>query len=334
MADQIYTNIMQSIDTETLALRNFWYPTMFSRDLPRDRPVALTLVDRPLVFYRPDGGAALALDDRCPHRSVPLSVGRMVDGRLECRYHGWQFGADGACTHIPTLPAEAPRPRASCASAAPTVERDGLVWVWPGDPSRANPEDIVHEPEIGAGSWSVVDMTHEFDLEHGLMIENLLDPSHLPFTHEGTLARRGDAAPLEMQLEERPDGFAGVARSPRSDLPMGFTFRAPCLVRLDLKVRPGWDFIQLQYSVPLARGRMRLLSRMVRNWLPWLPDWLTERQSRKILDQDTEMLLGQQRRLEQGARPWNCPVPADRIAVAYRQWRGRLGRAEAVARGA
>lgn len=310
-------------------MRNYWYPLVYSRDLSSARPLGIPLLGDPLVLFRDGSGEPGCLLDRCPHRSVPLSLGRMVNGRLECRYHGWQFGKEGACLHIPTLGKGEPIPKASCASAYPCVERMGLVWVWPGDAEAADPALITPQPELDQKGWTAVHGVRDFDMDHGLMIENLLDPSHLPFTHEGTLAKRADAQPIELLMLDHPRGLkARTLRPEHPELPaQQFTFDESCSVRLDLDVgRKGWKLVQVHYSVPLTKNRMRLFWRIARNFIqvpiPGLASLMTF-QSNRIIDQDVAMLAGQQQRLEQGARPWGCPVKADGIAARYRVWRER-----------
>lgn len=312
-------------------MRNYWYPLIYSRSISSSRPTGVTLLGDPIVLFRDRWGKVGALEDRCPHRSVPLSLGRLVDGRLECKYHGWQFGTNGDCLHLPTLPALAQGgkiPKAACASSYPCVERMGLVWVWPGDPAAADPALIQPQPELDAPGWALVEGCRDFEMDHGLMIENLLDPSHLPFTHEGTLAKRSDAEPLEIDMIDHPRGLKGRTRSPlHPDRPaQQFTFDAPCCVRLDLDLgRKGWKLVQVHYSVPLAKDRMRLFWRICQNFLTWVPgmSWAMKWQSDRIIDQDVAMLSGQQRRVEQGAKPWGCPVKADAISARYRVWRER-----------
>ena len=107
--------------------RNCWYPVTFLQDLPRDRPTGFTLYDEPLVLFF-DGDQTLScLRDKCPHRAARLSDGQIVDGRLDCLYHGWQFGAEGKCLHIPQLPDGTSIPERACARPYPVVERQGMV---------------------------------------------------------------------------------------------------------------------------------------------------------------------------------------------------------------
>jgi len=315
--------------TELAWLTNAWYPVALATDLGRSRPLAMHLLGEPLVLFRDAVDEPQCLADRCPHRSTPLSRGRVIRGQLACPYHGWRFGADGDCLRIPTLREGAPIPEAARASALPAAQRDGLIWVFAGDPSRADPADIVQHEELSDPTWRSVDMCFDFDLDHELLIENLLDPSHLPFTHHRTLSRRSEAQPLDVKVEQLDGGFRGSARKTRgarSDAGT-FTFLGPCTVRLDLSSERA-GFVQIHHCVPLdcapQTPRVRLISRMVRNRFTRFPGaaFLTRLGSRVILRQDLAMLRGQQRRLAQGADPWSCPVEADRIALAYRQWRG------------
>lgn len=160
-------------------MNDAWYPVVFRKVLGSKRPLGMRLLSEPITLFRDHNGVAQCVKDRCPHRSTPLSRGRVVQGQLECPYHGWRFGTDGACLHIPTLRAGSPIPAAARAAAHPTAERDGLVWVFVGDPDRADPAEIVQHPELSDSAWQSVDMCFDFDLDHDLLLENLLDPSHL-----------------------------------------------------------------------------------------------------------------------------------------------------------
>lgn len=259
-------------------MRNHWYPVAFASELPRGAaatgsrptdPYGFQLLGDPIVLFRDQHGAAQCVQDKCSHRSAPLSVGTVRDGRLECKYHGWQFGSGGKCESIPSEPTTRPG-KPFCVYAYPTTEVYDLVWVWPGDPEKASEQHIPHHlfKEYRDKSWGKDTVTRDFDIEHGLFIENILDPSHLPFTHDGTLSKRAKAD--EMKVEMLFDNVFGQAPAPRSSaddhqtdahshftlgLPEGFygmqaqavwpadasrpaqrfTFQTPCVVRLDLQ---------------------------------------------------------------------------------------------------
>jgi len=92
---------------QTFNWRQCWYPVTFLKDLPPHRPYSFSLYDEPLVLFRNKQEKLVCLIDRCPHRAAKLSDGQIIDGKLECLYHGWQFGSEGQCLHIPQLPTDA-----------------------------------------------------------------------------------------------------------------------------------------------------------------------------------------------------------------------------------
>ena len=109
--------------------RAFWHPVAWSREVA-DSPVATTLLGEPLVAVRRPSGEVAVFFDECPHRGAPLSLGRHEGDQLECAYHGWRFGPDGAATCIPALGCDATIPsRARLGRPAEVCERYGIVWV-------------------------------------------------------------------------------------------------------------------------------------------------------------------------------------------------------------
>ena len=149
-----------------------WYVACASSDL-KDAPLARTILDVPLVLFR--GPNPTALLDRCAHRNIPLSEGRCVDGRLECRYHGWQYGETGRCLKIPGLPGEAER-EARAVPRYATRESDGFVWVW----DQADVEPPVAPfalPPLEPGETEIR-RTVEVEAPLPQALENALDVPH------------------------------------------------------------------------------------------------------------------------------------------------------------
>ena len=112
-------------------LKNAWYVAAWSAELEAGRLLARRLLDEPVVLYRDSEGHAWALADRCPHRFAPLSMGQLVNGHVQCRYHGLRFEGGGACVHNP----HGPVPRAAHVRSYPLLERYSAVWIWMGDPA-------------------------------------------------------------------------------------------------------------------------------------------------------------------------------------------------------
>jgi phenylpropionate dioxygenase-like ring-hydroxylating dioxygenase large terminal subunit len=125
-----------------------WIIALPSRSLPRRKPVAVEVDGVPLVLFRDAKGRPQALLDRCPHRSVPLSMGWVRGDRVICRYHGWEFEGDGMLRKIPS-DVEPTVPK-KCATPYPVHEAAGSIWVWPG---TGEPGDLPAEVLTAPRSW-------------------------------------------------------------------------------------------------------------------------------------------------------------------------------------
>ncbi len=196
-------------------LRNVWYLAALSTEVA-DKPLARTLLDEKVVLFRTGDGSVAALADRCPHRFVPLSRGRVVDGDLECTYHGLRFGRNGACTHNPH--GDCSLPRGADIRSYPVHERDGFVWYWPGDPARADISTVpVYEflssPDRFRGVYGRLPVKANYEL----VIDNLLDLSHVEFLHPLFKQPNGVAA---HRTEFRQDGNVVIAKRWKPDVPV------------------------------------------------------------------------------------------------------------------
>lgn len=173
-------------------IKNAWYVCSWSCDLGAT-PVARRIADTPMVLYRAAGGRAVALADRCPHRQFPLSRGRVVEGALQCGYHGFTFDASGACTFVP---GQSAIPAACRVTSYPVVERDGAVWVFPGDSALADPGRVPATPWIS--DWNAVFGYALIRARVVLLIDNLMDLSHETYLHPGNIGSPEVAAtPIE-----------------------------------------------------------------------------------------------------------------------------------------
>src|SRR5687767_12239760 len=134
-----------------MSLRNFWYIACESRAL-KSRPISVVLFGERLVLWRDAHGQPAVLLDRCAHRNAPLSTGTVLDGCVQCPYHGWRFDATGACSHIPALVKERPIPPAARVPAFRTREQQGYVWVYlGGNEPVADPFTF---PHLGEQGWT------------------------------------------------------------------------------------------------------------------------------------------------------------------------------------
>ena len=182
-------------------LKNYWYAAAWSDEVAAGSSLARRILGEDLVIYRGESGAAVALTDRCPHRLLPLSCGKVRGERIECGYHGLTFDPSGACVRIP---GQERIPSGVRVRSYPTAERHGLVWVWTGEPGQADPKEIFEPPRIAAAGWTFSHGPYTNFGTHYLNIaDNLVDPAHTTFVHQGTL---GGSAAAEVPVDTTQQG--------------------------------------------------------------------------------------------------------------------------------
>ena len=181
-------------------VRNTWYPLAWSHDITRTL-TRRTVIEQNVVLYRSSDGSVVALDDLCPHRMLPLSLGRLKGDAIECGYHGMTFDGAGKCIRVP---GQNVIPRNAVVRSYPTGERLGLVWIWMGDPKLADPSKIFDLPEFHDPNWSVVLGDALYNRANYLnLADNLCDPSHVSFVHSGSL---GNAASESIPVQTEKNG--------------------------------------------------------------------------------------------------------------------------------
>lgn len=230
--------------------RNAWYVAAWDHEIKRLTLTRRLLLGDAVVLYRKSDGAAVALEDRCCHRHAPLSHGRLKRDNIECAYHGLQFAPDGKCVHIPsqdTIPANA------CVRSFPIVERYHWLWIWMGDADLADPDLIPDFGVMDSPDWNWRGETLHVDGNYQLVVENLMDLSHLPSLHLTTLADTaipeneipvhyqvdGDRISVDRWVEDTPLPpyfrlLADLPRDMRADRWMNTTFSPPSFVRIDI----------------------------------------------------------------------------------------------------
>lgn len=188
--------------TQEPIFRRFWYPTLRLHELD-EGPRPFTLLGEDIVLWRQDNGAPAALEDKCPHRSVKLSVDSLVvDGTLRCGYHGWRFNSEGGCVLVPQTPELTP-PARNAAKAYRCQERYGYVWVCLEEPVR----DIPDLPYADDPDFREVFEYQETWGANALRIgENALDLSHVSFVHRVTFGEDDNPVSPKLQLFDVADG--------------------------------------------------------------------------------------------------------------------------------
>ncbi|KAJ9510620.1 hypothetical protein QJQ45_027502 [Haematococcus lacustris] len=311
------------------ALRNFWYPAEFSQSLQANTLVPFEIFGESWVLFRDAAGQPACIKDTCAHRACPLSLGKVVDGQVQCAYHGWEFNGSGRCTKMPST--------AFCrdvaVAALPCSEKDGFIWVWPGDGAPPEVPDFTRPPP---GFDIHAEIVVEVPVEHGLLVENLLDLAHAPFTHTSTFAR-GWPIPEVVRFHA-----SKMLAGDWDPYPINMVFQPPCITLSTIglsqpgKIMRGLNasqcskhLHQLHVCMPAKRGHTRLLYRMSMDFMGWLRhvpgiQLVWKKVAAQVLGEDLVLVTGQQDRMQRGDDTWANPMAYDKLAVRYRRWRNTV----------
>ena len=179
-------------------LKNTWYVACTPDEI-ENKPLGRKVCGEKIVFFRGPDGKVAAVEDFCPHRGAPLSLGFMREGQLVCGYHGLTMGTDGKCASMPGqrvggIPA---------IRTFPVHERYGFIWVWTGDPALADPAKLHHLEWAESPDWTYGGGMYHINCDYRLMIDNLMDLTHETYVHASSI---GQAEIEESAPKTRTEG--------------------------------------------------------------------------------------------------------------------------------
>jgi phenylpropionate dioxygenase-like ring-hydroxylating dioxygenase large terminal subunit len=311
--------------------REHWYIAARVDEVGR-RPLGRTVLAEPLVLFRDADGRPAALLDRCLHRNMALSAGRLVGGCLECPYHGWRYDRLGRCTTIPALADPQAVPALPPLRAYRAVDSDGYVWVFLGDGLPAG--GPFRFPHLGEPGWTTFRMRTRFSASAFACLENFLDCPHTVFVHRGWF-RTADPQPLAARVrrwsdrveaefvdEPRAPSLVGALFFPAGE-PLVHTdrFFLPAISRVDYRFGTRRHFIITSQCTPVSDdetvvdtvitfrfGRIAPLVRL-----------LFEPVARRILRQDVRILARQTAQLRRFGGSHFISVETDLFARHIRR---------------
>lgn len=214
---------------------NCWWVAGFSSEVGRDL-LGRWLLDTPVLLYRTEDGRAVAIENRCPHRGAPLSLGCLKGDDVQCGYHGFTFSPEGACVHVPSTNAPLPAARIR---AFPVIEQNPFVWVWLGDPDRIGDVPPPHDLDwIGDDSFEFVTGRMDIKANYMLLKENVLDLTHFGYVHAKSFGITDWVDPPRLTSDgERVGYHQSFVRSP-----------LPPIFADPLGVAPGTPFNRENYG--------------------------------------------------------------------------------------
>ncbi len=273
--------------------------------LRREQPLSMTIAGARVVFLRDGGGRPAALLDRCPHRGVALSLGKVRDGVIECPFHGWRFSADGANCGVPWNP-DAKREQLG-ALPLPAREAGGLLWLYTGQRPAEEPlpPEAATRPGLVCAAQSVVWRAH-----WTRVMENMLDMPHLPFVHRRTIGRglaRLVAGRMDVSSEPRDYGARLTNRVDDLPRPGALDYRFPNAMEL-LIDPPGRTLRLLAVCLPIDATSTRLLIFSYR-------DFLRPRLFNPLFAWMNGRIAAEDRAVVESSLPPQVPDPAEELSV-------------------
>jgi vanillate O-demethylase monooxygenase subunit len=247
--------------------REQWYVAAYGREIGREL-FSRTVCGESILFWRTGAGEVTATSDRCVHRRFPLAEppSRLVGDRVVCGYHGFSYGADGRCVAVP---GQTRVPRTARLRSYPVLERDSFVWVWIGDPERADATAIPRARCLDAPGYTVVSGMEPLEAGYQLLVDNLLDLSHETYLHGGYI---GTPEVADTPITTEVDDEAGVVyvsrRMADAECPPFYArstglsgritrwqdieYRPPCLYQLHSRIAPVGVLPNADLSDPAA----------------------------------------------------------------------------------
>jgi phenylpropionate dioxygenase-like ring-hydroxylating dioxygenase large terminal subunit len=314
-------------------LRGHWYIACRSPQIGKG-PVARTVLGEPLVIFRGPDGHAAALIDRCAHRNLALSRGKVTADGLRCAYHGWSWGSDGHCTRIPSS-CEPDACRAIRVKSYPVREQQGFVWVWIVGEGKGEPaHDPPLFPWLGEPGWRHFVMERVFEANAFHCVENFLDVPHTAHVHRG-LFRGEESKEIEIDVtsgedwiegeflgEERMDSWIGKLLVPEgSRIRHVDRFQLPYVTRVDYRMSETRQYVVMSQCTPEAEDRTRVFTYLGFRFEPFggLIKLIFQPFAGTILNQDVEVLRQQTEDLRRTGAPRFLYHETDAIARGIRE---------------
>lgn len=252
-------------------LTRFWYPVCFAKELQR-KPLPRRLLGTPLVVFRDQLGVPGTLLDRCPHRNVPLSLGRVAaGGRLACSYHGWEFDRGGVCELVPGL-LDAGDAKARRVPSYATREQDGLIWVY-ASPDEVPEVEPFSMPNFAAQGYATVQRAVDAEGTLHAALENALDVPHTAFLHRGlfrggeqhrilaNVRRSSQHVEIEYSGEPKPTGVVARILSPSGGVVEHWDrFFLPSVAQVEYRLGSENHFLVTAVGSPIDDFHTRLFA--------------------------------------------------------------------------
>jgi vanillate O-demethylase monooxygenase subunit len=243
-------------------VRNCWYVAGWDYELKPGELISRTIINEPVVLYRTEDGAVVGLADRCCHRFAPLSMGRIEGADVRCMYHGLKFDRTGVCIEIP---GQDMIPATARVKSYPVAEKDNWIWVWMGDPAKADEALIPQAVGLDHPDWTLRSGQMDYAANYLLINDNLTDFTHLSYVHANSFGATEAFARTRPNVERlergvrvwrwlsdslRPDAQTRIHRRADGDNWQTYDYLAPGILLMHTAVCPTGTAEKCGYQPP------------------------------------------------------------------------------------
>jgi phenylpropionate dioxygenase-like ring-hydroxylating dioxygenase large terminal subunit len=320
--------------------KNFWYALAFSDEIT-STPSRHRLLAQDLVLWRGPGGQIRALSDLCVHRGARLSEGYLTGDNIVCPYHGWGYGADGACTVIPAQGRDRPVSKRARVDSYPVEERHGWVWVFLGDLPEEERIPIPDLSFMDDPSYRQIRGEWHWDANYERVVENGTDQSHTPFVHGGVFGNPDEPEVGDFEIEtddwwarltvaqkspKKPSSGNPFQRSKYQGEPppvyVRTAFFFPAVVMIDLTIPNLGRQIIWDTNIPVDEDTTHTKWISMRNFFtsPWA-DRVARKMVNKVFAQDDRVVKEIRPELIPEEMNGELHLRSDQMSLEYRKIR-------------
>jgi len=323
-------------------LKKYWYLVCPSKELSTEiKKFKIFNID--IILYRDSSGNAVALEDRCCHRNVNLSLGYKKGDNLVCGYHGWEYNCEGSCVHIPSQLDDAKIPPKAQIKKFPIIDFNNWIWIYAGNPEDADKTKPLNIDQMK--SWPFTYGEHIFQADLESTAESLIDPYHIAFTHKnsiGSFLGQIEDKPADFNIEFVEDGIIGnYKRANRGNTGekiyfgnqeyhvTNFRFYFPNFALLHVNFKEK-SLVILEHFMPVDNDTVSMtqitLWKNIFPKFPWFAKKFMKRKSDKIVKEDIVFLTSQKRIYDNPDIDSNeVSVKGDEVSLSFRKfWRRKI----------
>lgn len=327
-------------------LRNKWYLICPSKDL-KHKIMPQKILGEDLLLFRTKSGNAVALEDRCCHRNVKLSLGYLNDENIVCGYHGWEYDCKGSCVLIPSQLPDTKIPPKAEIKKYPVREFNKWIWVFMGDEETSKSADPPNIPEMN--EWDYTYKAHVFEADLEAAAESLIDPYHIRYTHKDSIKQllgQIDEFPADFRINILEDGIEGkyirantanlsekMYFGNKPELEIYYRFYYPNISRLEARFKDRTLLI-LEHFMQVDEQNISMMQitlwKNIFGFFPAFGRYFMAKKSDKIVSEDIALLKSQKGILDKTKDNLHeVSVKGDEISLSFRKfWENQLKKEE------